>query len=209
MSPEPQETSLTPQRASSIAPQGSAASFVDLSLFDNSDYAPGRGILIRTLWYYCSLIFFESGWFPFYGAKIRLLRLFGARMGHGVVLKPHVRIKYPWRLTVGDHCWIGQDVWIDNLGDVEIGAHVCISQLVYLCTGSHDHRRRTFDLVTRPIRIENGAWIGARATLLQGVVVGANALVAGGSVVTKSVEPAAIVAGNPARPIGRREPPTA
>ena len=143
------------------------------------------------------------------GVKARLLRLFGARIGRGLVIKPHVRIKYPWRLAVGDHCWIGEGVWIDNLADVTLGSHVCLSQGAYLCTGSHDHRRRTFDLITRPIRVEDGAWVAARTTLLPGVTVGANALVAGGSVVVKDVEAGAIVVGNPAAAIGRRERPTA
>lgn len=139
--------------------------------------------------------------------KARLLRLFGARIGHGVVIKPNVRIKCPWRLTVGDHCWIGQGVWIDNIEDVRIGSHVCVSQLAYFCTGSHDYRRAAFDLAARPIEVHDGAWIGARAMLLPGVSIGANAIVAGGSVVAKSVDPAAIVGGNPANHIARREPP--
>lgn len=188
-----------------VAGRSESTAWVDLSTFDNPEYNPGRGRLVRTLWYYCSLIVFESGWFPLSGAKARLLRLFGARIGRGLVIKPHVRIKYPWRLTVGDHCWIGQEAWIDNLADVEIGSHVCISQRTYLCTGSHDYRRSTFDLITKPILIEPGAWIGASATLLPGVKVGANSLVAGGSVVTRNVDSAIIVGGNPARVIARRE----
>lgn len=190
-----------------MAVEPSLAPWVDLAQYDNSDFNPGRGLLIRTLWHYCSLLLLEGGWLPASGVKVRLLRLFGASIGRGVVIKPNVRIKYPWRLTVGDHCWIGQGAWIDNLAEVRIGSHVCISQLVYLCTGSHDHRRRTFDLITKPITIGDGAWLGARATILPGVTVGANGLVAGGSVVTRDVEVATIVAGNPARPAARRELP--
>jgi putative colanic acid biosynthesis acetyltransferase WcaF len=184
-------------------------SWTDLARFDNSDFDTGRSLAMRTLWYFCSVAFLEGGWFPFSGLKVKLLRLFGARIGHGVVIKPHVRVKFPWRLTVGDHCWIGQEAWIDNFVEVEIGNHVCISQLVYLCTGSHDHRRQTFDLIPSSIRIGDGAWVGARATLLPGVTVGPNALVAGGSVVVKDVPAGVVVGGNPAREIGRREPPTA
>ena len=151
------------------------------------------------------LLVMESGWFPLSGIKSRLLRLFGAKIGAGVVFKPHVRIKYPWRLEIGDHCWIGQETWIDNLADVAIGDHVCISQKTYLCTGSHDHRRSTFDLITGTIGVESGAWLGARCTILQNVTIGANAIVAGGSVVHKDVEPATIVGGNPAQVIGERK----
>lgn len=182
--------------------------FVDLSTFDNSAYEPGRGKIVRTAWYFLSLVLFESGWFPVSRIKLLLLRWFGARIGKGVVVKPHVRIKNPWRLTVGDHCWIGQNVWIDNIEDVTIGDHVCVSQLVYFCTGSHDHQKTTFDLVARPIAVGNGAWVGARATLLGGVEVGANAIVAAGSVVNRSVQDCEFVGGVPAKVIGEREPPT-
>ena len=197
----------TTNEVSPSLPPAAEGSWLNLAAFENSTYDAGRGFFVRALWYYASLLFMESGWLPSSGLKTRLLRLFGARIGAGLVIKPHVRIKYPWRLTVGNHCWIGQGVWIDNLADVSLGSHVCLSQLAYLCTGSHDHRRRTFDLVTRPIRVEDGAWVAARATLLPGVTIGANALAAGGSVVTKNVEPGVIVAGNPAAPVGRRQPP--
>jgi putative colanic acid biosynthesis acetyltransferase WcaF len=190
-----------PPAAGKTAPAdgGAAFSFVDLSRFDNHWYRPGRRPLIRILWYLVSLLVFESGWVPLVRPKRWLLRLFGATLGGGLVIKPQVWIKYPWRLVVGEHCWIGHGVWIDNLADVRIGSHVCVSQQVYICTGGHDYRTATFDLITRPVRVGNGAWLGARALILGGVSVGANAVVAAGSVVTKDVPAAAIVAGNPAR----------
>jgi putative colanic acid biosynthesis acetyltransferase WcaF len=181
--------------------------WVDLASYDNSDFNPGRGILVRTLWYYTSLLLFESAWMPSRSVKCRVLRWFGARIGRGVVIKPNVRIKFPWRLVLGDHCWIGQEAWIDNMAEVRIGSHVCISQQAYLCTGSHDHRRRGFDLITGQITLGDGSWVGARATVLPGVTVGANAVVAGGSIVTRDVEPATVVGGNPARLIAQRQPP--
>lgn len=159
---------------------------------------------MRTIWYFLSLLFFESGWFPLSGVKKWLLQCFGARVGKGLVIKPHVRIKYPWRLTVGDHCWIGQEVWIDNIEDVRIGNHVCVSQRSYFCTGNHDHRRTTFDLTAKPIVVHDGAWVGASALLLGGVEIHANAVVAAGSVVSKDVPTGVIVGGNPAKPIGKR-----
>lgn len=186
-----------------------AAAWVDLAAFDNSDYDPGRGLLVRTLWYYVSLAVFECGWLPVSGIKVWLLRQFGARIGQGVVIKPHVRIKNPWRLAIGDYCWIGQNVWIDNLADVVIGDHACLSQFVYLCTGSHDHRRVTFDLDAKPICVGSGAWLGARSTVLPGVTIGANAILAGGSVATKDIPPAVVAGGVPAKTIAERSRPTA
>jgi putative colanic acid biosynthesis acetyltransferase WcaF len=192
----------------SPAPATGKGAYVDLSLYDNRHYQRGRSSIVYGLWYFTSLILFESGWFPISSLKVRLLRWFGAKVGRGVVIKPHVRIKYPWRLTAGDHCWIGQEAWIDNLADVALGSHVCVSQRTYLCTGSHDYRSRTFDLITRPIRVEDGAWLGAGCIVLGGVTVGTNAIVAAGSVVTRDVAPAAIVVGNPATPReGCRRPP--
>lgn len=181
------------------------AAFVDLSSFRNKDYDPGRGKLAQLLWYYCSLLLLESGWFPFRKFKVTILRMFGATIGEGVVIKPHVRIKYPWRLTVGDHCWIGQQSWIDNIEDVTIGSHVCISQLAYLCTGSHDHRATSFDLTAKPIVVQDGAWIAAGAIVLGGVKVGANTIVTAGSTVIKDLQPNLIVGGNPASQISVRD----
>jgi putative colanic acid biosynthesis acetyltransferase WcaF len=176
----------------------------DLSAFRNPEYDPGRGFVTRTIWYFVSVLLFESGWFPVSGIKTRILRLFGARVGSGVVFKPNLRIKYPWRLRIGDHCWIGQGVWIDNIEDVTIGNHVCVSQLAYFCTGNHDHRSRAFDLIAKPIIVQNGAWIGARTTLMGGITVFANAITAAGSVVVKDVAAATIVGGSPARQIATR-----
>ncbi|MEK6248601.1 MAG: WcaF family extracellular polysaccharide biosynthesis acetyltransferase [Planctomycetales bacterium] len=182
----------------------SERSWTDLSKFDNSDYDPGRGRWLRITWYLVSLLIFESGWVPLSRPKSWLLRLFGARIGRGLIIKPHVRIKYPWRLTTGDHCWIGQEVWIDNLADVRLGNNVCLSQKTYICTGSHDFRMKSFDLITSDVVIHNGAWVAATSVVLGGVEIGANALLAAGSLVKTSVPPAMIVGGVPARILGPR-----
>ena len=181
-----------------------ARSSVDLSSYDNGWYFAGRNRFVCTLWYFVSLAVFESGWVPLLRPKRWLLRLFGARIGRGLVIKPQVWIKYPWRLAVGDYCWIGKGAWIDNLADVQLGSHVCVSQQVYICTGSHDRNRPSFDLITRPVEVGNGAWLGTRSLLLGGVLVGANAVVAAGSVVRKDVPADAVVGGNPARPLAAK-----
>lgn len=159
----------------------------NLAAYDNSGFDPGRGVFVRTLWYIISLLIFENGWCPLSGVKVWILRLFGATIGRGVVIKPHVRIKFPWRLFVGDACWIGQEVWIDNLDDVTLESDVCISQGAYLCTGSHDHRSPSFELKTAPILIRNGAWVAARAILLAGTVIESGVVVSAGSVVGKKL----------------------
>ncbi|MDM7935840.1 MAG: WcaF family extracellular polysaccharide biosynthesis acetyltransferase [Cyanobium sp. CZS 48M] len=133
-----------------------------------------------------------------------LLRLFGARLGSGGRLKPHLRVKFPWRLQVGDHCWLGEEVWIDNLAPVRLADRVCLSQGVYLCTGNHDFRSPEFTLRVQPIRIDADAWIAARAVLAPGTHVGAGAVVSLAAAVKGTVAPGTVVAGNPARPVSHR-----
>jgi putative colanic acid biosynthesis acetyltransferase WcaF len=178
--------------------------WVSLRDYRDGGYLPGRPALICILWYFLSLVVFESGWFPLYGVKRWLLRLFGASVGRGVVIKPHVRIKYPWQLSVDDDCWIGEEAWIDNLAVVHLGHDVCLSQGAYLCTGSHDYRQVTFDLIVKPIVLEPEAWVAARAVLLPGVTVGRGAVVAAGSVVTTDVPRGTLSSGCPARVIRDR-----
>jgi len=177
----------------------------DLSQFDNSWYSPGRSRLTQVLWFFPGLPLLRCSVLPSSALRRWLLRLFGATVGRGVVIKPGVRVKYPWRLSVGDHSWIGEDCWIDNLDDVNIGANVCISQGAYLCTGNHNWSDPAFALITEPITIQDGAWVGARAVVAPGVRLGRCAVAAAGSVVTKDIPPYEIHSGNPARFVRRRE----
>ncbi|MEI9973820.1 MAG: WcaF family extracellular polysaccharide biosynthesis acetyltransferase [Ignavibacteriota bacterium] len=142
---------------------------------------------------------------PSSAARRGLLRLFGARIGRGVVIKPGVRVKYPWLLASGDHCWLGEDCWIDNLAQVTLGSNVCISQGAYLCTGNHDWSDPAFGLMVRQISIEDGAWICARAVLGPGASVGECAVVTAGSVVAGRVPAYEIHSGNPASFLRRRQ----
>ncbi len=171
---------------------------VDLSRFDNCWYSPGRGRLVQALWFFLGLPVLRCSILPSSGLRVGLLRWFGARIGRGVVIKPGVRVKYPWHLTVGDSAWIGEDVWIDNLTTVEIGPHACVSQGAYLCTGNHDWSDPAFGLRLGPIRIGPGAWVGAHAVLLPGTEMGAGAIAAAGSVAGGVLVSAMIYRGNPA-----------
>ncbi len=159
----------------------------DLSTYRVTDYTPGRNFWVQMAWYYVSALLFQTHWFPCSRLKVLLLRLFGADVGKGVVIKPSVRIKFPWRLSIGNHTWIGEDVWIDNLAQVSLGSSVCLSQGSYLCTGSHNHRKPSFDLITRPISIQDGVWICARAVVLCGVTVQTGAVVCAGTIVARDI----------------------
>lgn len=174
----------------------------ELKRFENSWYKPGSAWK-RALWYAVSAVFFETA-FPISNFKCGLLRMFGARVGRGVVIKPHVRIKYPWKLTIGEYSWIGEDVWIDNLDDVSIGANCCISQGALLLCGNHNYTKSTFDLMTGPIALENGAWIGAKCVVCPGVTVRSHAVLTVGSIATKTLEAYGIYSGNPAVKVKER-----
>lgn len=171
---------------------------IDLLNFDNSWYFSGRGVLVRTIWYFVNAFFINSSINPSSVLKAALLRLFGARIGSGVVLKPSISVKYPWHLEISDNSWIGENVWLDCLAPIKIGHDVCVSQGVYICTGNHDWSDPAFGLMVAPVTIEDGAWIGARATIGPGVRVGAHGVITIGTVVVKDTEPYSIYSGNPA-----------
>ncbi len=170
----------------------------DLSRYDNRWYDPGAGFIKRMLWYYCNTFFFIPSWNVSGGLKKLLLRLFGAKVGKGVVIKPRTNIKYPWRLSIGDYVWIGENAWIDNLADVHIGDHVCISQGAYLLTGNHNYKKVAFDLMVEGITLEEGVWVGAHAVVCPGVTCHSHAVLAVNSVAVGDLEAYTIYQGNPA-----------
>jgi putative colanic acid biosynthesis acetyltransferase WcaF len=129
--------------------------------------------------------------------RISMLRLFGARIGANVIMRPRLRVKFPWNLEVGDNCWIGEGVWIHNQDLVMMEDNVVVSQEAFITTGSHDIYE-SMDLVVKPVIIRQGAWVTTRCIVLQGVEIGQNAILTPGSVANKSLPPASIYGGNPA-----------
>jgi putative colanic acid biosynthesis acetyltransferase WcaF len=175
-----------------------------LDLYSNSPYKPGKNSLVRGIWYFTNALFFLNPFNPISPLKVGLLRFFGARVGKGVIIKPSVNIKYPWRLTIGNHVWIGEGVWIDNLDEVEIGDHCCISQGALLLTGNHNYKKQTFDLMTGKISLENGVWIGAKSIVAPGVTCFSHSVLSAGSLLGQNMEHYGIYAGNPAKFIRKR-----
>ena len=175
----------------------------ELKEFDNTSYQPGS-MAKRSLWYVANVLFFNTS-VPFPNSlKRMLLRIFGANIGMGVILKPKINIKYPWMLSVGNHSWIGEGVWIDNLGNVEIGANCCLSQGVMLLCGNHNFSVSGFDLTVEEIRLEDGVWLGAKSIVTPGVTCGSHSILTVGSVASKSLETYSINRGNPAEKIKSR-----
>jgi putative colanic acid biosynthesis acetyltransferase WcaF len=157
--------------------------------------------LKQVLWYLINIIFFKNPFNIFSASKVFLLRSFGAELGKGVVIKPSVNIKYPWKLKIGEYSWIGEDVWIDDLSDVIIGANVTLSQGALLLTGSHDHTKQTFDFISFPIILEDGVWIGANAVVFGGVTCKTHSILGINSVAEADLNPYVIYKGNPAVPV--------
>lgn len=175
-----------------------------LRSYNNHPYHPGGTAFKRLLWHYVNGFVFKTGLFPIRSIKTILLRAFGAKVGKGVTIKPNVNIKYPWNLSIADDVWIGEDVWIDSLVMVSIGANVCLSQGVLILTGSHNYKKTTFDLITMPVIIEDGAWICAKAVVNPGITVGSHAVLTTGSVATKNLEAYSVYQGNPAVKVRER-----
>ena len=169
----------------------------DLSKFDNSWYETGAGPIKRLVWYFINSIFLKSA-FPINSFKILVLKAFGSHIGKNVIIKPYVNIKYPWKLTVGNNVWIGEAVWIDNLAQVTIANNVCISQGAFLLCGNHNYKKESFDLIVKEIKLEEGVWIGAKATVCPGVTCFSHAVLTVGSVASKNLDAGVIYVGNPA-----------
>jgi putative colanic acid biosynthesis acetyltransferase WcaF len=177
---------------------------IDLSRPDSRELVRGRSRYVELLWILIGAPILASRVMLSASVRSAILRLFGAKIGKQMYMKPGVRVKFPWYLTVGDYCWIGEDVWIDNLAPVSIGSHVCVSQGAYLCTGNHDWSKPNLKLFTRPITLERGCWVGARTLVGPGVTVKEGAILTAGGVATKDLQAFGIYSGNPAVFVKRR-----
>jgi putative colanic acid biosynthesis acetyltransferase WcaF len=177
---------------------------VHLADFRNDWYDPGRPLLVRLVWLAVNRLFLLTS-FPWpSGLKARVLRMFGARIGHRVVIKPRINVKYPWNLSIGDDTWIGEGVWIDSLARVAIGANSCLSQGVMIETGNHDWTTPTFDLVVKETVVEDGAWAAVGALILPGARLASHAILGAGSVLSGPTEPYGIYVGVPAAKVKQR-----
>ena len=189
-------------QASPRSAVGDTLGEMDLSIYDNSDFDRGAPRWKEAVWVFVRFLFFQNA-LPWPSSlRCALLRAFGAKIGRAVVIRANVNISFPWRLAIGDHVWIGEDVGILTLAHVTIESNVCISQRAYLCTGSHDFRREDFKLQIAPITVREGSWIAAASFIAPGVEIGSGAVVSAGSVVFESVAPKTLVRGNPATVVG-------
>ena len=177
---------------------------VELNTYQNPEFDRGASKLRELLWMFCSALFFQHSLAGLNSFNVFLLRRFGATIGKGVLIKPNVRIKFPWKLAIGDHVWIGEQVWIDNLSSVSIADNVCLSQGAMLLCGNHNYKLASFDLMVAPIHLEEGVWIGTKAIVCPGVRCKSHAVLSVASVATADLEAYTIYQGNPAQAIKTR-----
>ena len=176
----------------------------DLSRFSNDWFDEGASKFKWLLWFVANGLFVLNPTIPFNFVRVFVLKLFGAKIGKGVIIKHRVNVKFPWNLEVGDHCWIGEAVWIENQGKVKIGKSCCLSQGIVLMTGNHNYKKVTFDLIVKPITLEDGVWLGASSMVTQGVTCHSHAVLGVASVANTDLEGYTIYAGNPCQEVRKR-----
>jgi putative colanic acid biosynthesis acetyltransferase WcaF len=201
------DTSYSNPAAPALTPLSSLLSppLTNLRHYNQSHFDRGRPGWFILLWWFVQAIVFPLTPHSFHPPRIALLKLFGAKIGQGVMIRPTARFTYPWKVAIGEYSWIGDDVVLYSLDQIEIGGHCVISQKSYLCTGSHDIHDPAFGLQTAPIRVGNGVWIAADCLIAPGVDIGANAVIGARSSVFKSMPEQQVCWGNPCQPRYLRE----
>lgn len=176
---------------------------IRLDSYDNDSFNRGVSKLFELTWMFTrAFVFLHS--FPVPSKlKVVALRFFGATVGKGVVIRSRVNISMPWRLALGDFVWLGDDVSILSLADVRIGSNCCISQRVFLCTGSHNFASETFDLEVNPITLEESCWVGAQCFVGPGVIMAQGSRCLAGAVLIRNTKPGTTVGGVPAKVIAQ------
>jgi len=180
------------------------ARYQDLASFRVPDGFRGRSKWVTQAWWIVQATIFS--WSPqfMYGFRAMLLRLFGASLGKGVLVRASARVTYPWKLHVGSHVWIGDDARIYNLAQVRIGSNVAVAHGAYLCTGSHDLRRSSFDILATAIELEDEVWVASDVFVAAGVRIGRGAVIGARSTVFKDMPGGMICFGSPCVPIEPR-----
>lgn len=181
----------------------SGARVIDLSKAPSAGKGLQRSKLFTCCWHLAEIMFVTNRLQISSRLRVKVLRLFGATIGEGVIFRPRTRISAPWRLVIGDRCWIGDGVWFHNQDKITVGNDVVISQECFLTTGAHAFRT-DMALITRPIVVESGAWISSRCVVLGGAHVGSSAVVSPLTMVKGEVPDGVIFASQPATIVGPR-----
>lgn len=177
----------------------------DLSRFRLPPGFRGRGALYVQIWWMVQATLFR--WSPqfMYGFRATLLRAFGAKVGSGVVIRPSVTVTYPWKVSIGDYAWVGDDVVLYSLGEIEIGANAVVSQRSYLCAADHDYCQVDFPIQAKKVTVGQQAWLAADVFVAPGVTIGEGAVIGARSSVFKDMPAGMVCMGSPCVPLKKRE----
>jgi len=176
----------------------------NLKFFKTPKNFRGKGAITVQIWWFTQAVFINSSPQFMYGWRRFVLRLFGAKIGKKVIIRPSVKITYPWKVKIGDYSWIGDDVVLYSLGEIEIGKNTVISQKSYICTGSHDILSEEFTIFNKKITIKDGCWLATDVFVAPGVTIENNVVVGARSSVFKNLINNKVYIGNPAKPIKDR-----
>ena len=160
-----------------------------------------RQRLLMLVWEYTWLLLCQWTPKPLNDWRLFILRLFGATLHGRPFVHQRARITLPWNLIMHDHACLGDRTHAYSLDKIEIHEGATIAQEAYLCTGSHDFSDPALSLQTAPIIVRARAFVGARAFVLPGVIIGQDAVIGACSVVTRDIATGCRVAGNPAKPL--------
>lgn len=176
----------------------------NLKLFKLPPDFRGRSSFIVQIWWMTDFFLFKLSPQILYGWRRFLLRLFGAKIGKGVIIRPSVTVTYPWKVKIGDYSWIGDNVVLYSLGEIEIGSNVVVSQKSYLCAASHEYSKVNFPIFSHKIIIEDECWLATDVFVAPGTVVGKGTVVGARSSVFQSLPGGKVCVGSPAKPIKDR-----
>lgn len=165
----------------------------------------GRSGIVVQIWWFVECFLFKPSPQFMYGWRRYLLRLFGAKIGKNVIIRPSVSITYPWKVSIGDYSWIGDDVVLYSLGKIEIGSNAVISQKSYLCAASHDYDKEDFPIWSKKITIEDECWLATDVYVAPGITIGKGTVVGARSSVFKCLPAGKVCFGSPAKVIKDRE----
>ena len=176
----------------------------NLKNYKNPKGFRGKSKLTVQLWWTVYALFFKPSPQAMYGWRRFLLRSFGAKIGIGVIIRPSVRVTYPWKISIGDHSWLGDVVVLYSLGEIEIGSNTVISQRSYICTGSHDYNSESFEINSKKISIGDKCWLATDVYVAPSITIGDFTVVGARSSVFKDLPPNTVCIGNPAKPYKER-----
>jgi putative colanic acid biosynthesis acetyltransferase WcaF len=164
----------------------------------------GRSAIVVQFWWLVQSLMVKPSPQIFFAWRRALLRAFGARIGPGVRIRPGVEVTYPWKVSIGENSWIGDNVSLYSLGPITIGADSVLSQNTYVCAADHDYSDPAFPIRERAVTIGSQVWIASDVWVGPSVTIGDGAVIGARSTVVADMPPGTICVGSPCRPLKPR-----